>query len=72
MFLGGGDWNLCCAISPDLYYYDTPACKSFIEKLSMADAEGYMFRQCGTGWKYCDGDCLQCLIGRFKTTTESE
>ena len=28
-FLGGGDWNLCCNLSPDLFYSNTPACDKF-------------------------------------------
>ena len=31
-FIGGGIWNLCCAIFPWLKYADTPACESFEER----------------------------------------
>lgn len=28
-FLGGGDWGLCCKVSYDLCYQDSPACENF-------------------------------------------
>lgn len=31
-FIGGGIWNLCCAIFPWYRYENTPICQSFEER----------------------------------------
>ena len=43
-FIGGGDWNLCCDLKPDLCYAEDLACIAFQEFCAYLDGKRVTLR----------------------------